>query len=74
MTRYKKPIRRATDKELAWIHERLTRGLETTDVIFSVEKILKERVLLHVRSGDELFAVYLNHRTGRFSMPKELEQ
>ena len=74
MTRYRWPVRRANEQELTWIHERLTRGLETTDVIFSVEKILTERVLLHVRSGDELFAVYLNHRTGRFSMPKELEQ
>ena len=74
MTRYKWPVRRANEQELAWIHERLTRGLETQDVIFSVEKILKERVLLHVRSEGELFSVYLNFRTGRFSMPKELEQ
>lgn len=69
-----RPLRRASDEELAWIYERLARGLETNDVIFSVEKILKERVLLHVRSDNELFTVYLNFRTGRFSMPKELDK
>lgn len=74
MTRYKKLVKRPTDQELAWIHHRLTSGLETMDVIFSIEKFLKHRILLHVRSGDELFSVYLNFRTGRFSMPKELEQ
>lgn len=71
--KYSKPVRRANDQELAWIYERLSTAIETRDVIFSVEKILKERVLLHVRSDGELFAVYLNFRTGRFSMPKKLQ-
>ncbi|EPE61268.1 hypothetical protein L479_02337 [Exiguobacterium sp. S17] len=59
---------------MTWMFERLSSGLETRNIIFSVEKILKECVLLHVRSDSELFAVYLNFRTGRFSMPVELEQ
>lgn len=76
MAKYKfsKPVRRANEQELNWIYERLSRGLETRDIIFSVEKILKERVLLRVRSEGEIYSVYLNFRTERFSMPKKLEK
>lgn len=71
MTRYKKPIRRANPKELDWIYKRLSDALETRSIIFSVEKILSDRVLLHVRHGDELFSVYLKFN-GRFIKPSEL--
>ena len=49
-------------------------ALETKDVIFCVQKLLKERALLHVLHEGDMYAVYLNFRTGRFSTPKELEQ
>ena len=69
-----KPVRRASVEELLWIQGRLMSALETKDIIFSVQKLLKERVLLHVLHERNMYAVYLNFRTGRFSTPKELEQ
>lgn len=74
MTRYKKPMRRATEKELAWVRDRLASGLETNDFMFSIEKMLKWRILLHVKCEGEVVGVYLNFVTGRFSRPFELEQ
>ena len=74
MTRHTKPVRRATDKELAWVCERLANGLETNDFMFSIEKMLKWRILLHVKCEGEVVGVYLNFVTGRFSRPFELEQ
>lgn len=68
---YKKPIRRANPKELNWIYKRLSDALETRNIVFSVEKILSDRVLLHVRHEDELFSVYLKFN-GRFVKPSEL--
>ena len=67
-------IRRATEKELAWVRERLASGLETNDFMFSIEKTLKWRILLHVKCEGEVVGVYLNFVTGRFSRPFELEQ
>ncbi|KGI85395.1 hypothetical protein JY98_03850 [Exiguobacterium mexicanum] len=67
-------IRRATEKELAWVHERLASGLETNDFMFSIEKTLKWRILLHVKCEGEVVGVYLNFMTGRFSRPFELEE
>ena len=69
-----KQVRRASVEELLWIQGRLMSALETKGVIFSVQKLLKERVLLHVLHDGSRYAVYLNFRTGRFSTPKELEQ
>lgn len=66
-----KPVRRASVEELLWIQGRLVSALETKDVIFSVQKLLKERVLLHVSHEGNRYAVYLNFRTGRFSTPVE---
>ncbi|WP_214788570.1 hypothetical protein [Exiguobacterium sp. s21] len=74
MTRYKKPMRRATEKELAWVRDLLASGLETNDFMFSIEKMLKWRILLHVKCEGEVVGVYLNFVTGRFSRPFELEQ
>lgn len=68
---YKKPIRRANPKELNWIYKRLSDALETRNIVFSVEKILSDRVLLHVRHENELFSVYLKFN-GRFVKPSEL--
>ncbi len=70
--KYSKPIRRASEEELAWIYGRLSRALERQDVIFSIEKILTGRVLLHVQCDNELCSVYLSFKTGRFSRPTEL--
>lgn len=68
---YTKPIRRANNDELNWIYQRLSDALETRNVIFSIEKIFNDRVLLHVKNGDELFSVYLKFN-GRFVNPSEL--
>lgn len=73
MSRYKKPVRRANKEELHWIYKRLSDALETRNVIFSVEKILSDRVLLHVRHEDELFSVYLKFN-GRFVKAKDLSK
>ena len=72
MTRYEKPIRRATDEELAWIRDRLVKRFETRDFIFSIEKTLKWRILLHVKCKGEVIGIYLNFTTGRFSRPIDL--
>ncbi|WP_214684646.1 hypothetical protein [Exiguobacterium sp. s155] len=72
MSRQKKYMRRASKEELTWIYKRLSTSLERNDVIFSVEKILKGRVLLHVSCDGDLCSVYFNFMTGRFSRPIDL--
>lgn len=70
--RYSKPFRQASEEELNWIYTRLSTSFERRDVIFSVEKILKGRVLLHVSCDGDLCSVYFNFMTGRFSRPTDL--
>ena len=72
VVKYKKPVRQASEEELNWIYTRLSTSLERRDVIFSVEKILKGRVLLHVSCDGDLCSVYFNFMTGRFSRPIDL--
>lgn len=67
--RPKKHIRRATPEELNWVANKLMYMLGTRDVIFSIEKILSFKVLLHVKSRNELFSIYLRF-SGRFENQK----
>jgi len=69
--RQKKHIRRATPEELNWVANKLMNMLGTRDVIFSIEKILSYKVLLHVKSRSELFSIYLRFN-GRFENQKVL--
>lgn len=70
MGRYKKKLRKPSNQELHWIHQNLLLACKS-DVIFSVEKILPTRVLLHVKSENIIFSVYLNF-SGNFHKPKKI--
>ena len=65
--KYEKPIRRATPKELEWVNQRLV-DFCGCKVIFSIEKIYSNRVLLHVKNETDLFSIQLKFN-GRFLKP-----
>lgn len=72
MSRSKSQLRRASDKELEWIFFKLTNALMTRNLVFSIEKILEWKVLLHVKCDGELFSVYLRF-DGKFEKPATLD-
>lgn len=72
MSRSKSQLRRASDKELEWIFFKLTNALMTRNLVFSIEKIFKWKVLLYVKCDGELFSVYLRF-DGKFEQPATLD-
>jgi len=70
MGKYNKKSRMPSNQELQWIYERLVLACKS-NVIFSVEKILPTRALLHVKSENIIFSVYLDFN-GNFQKPKKI--
>lgn len=70
MNNYSKKLRKPSNQELEWIYERLFLACKSK-VIFSVEKILPTRVLLHVKSENVIFSVYLSF-DGNFRKPNKI--
>lgn len=46
------------------MHERLRWRFEDNDVIFCVEKMETWRILLHIKSKDDLYRVWFNYGKG----------
>ncbi len=63
---------KASDEMLTWIHRELVRNTFDPTLVFSIEKILMYKVLLHIRANGEFYAQWMHHG-GRLSRKKTLQ-
>ena len=64
---------RASEETLSWGHRELVRNTFDPTLIFSVEKILQYKILLHIRANDELYAQWMHHG-GKLGKRKSLQE